>query len=73
MKVAGFSRQTFSDPNRASAISPWNFDRHGPPPWSSAIRSSAMNPTLCRFPAYFAPGLPRPTQSCIAASSPRPG
>src|SRR3546814_2714195 len=24
-----------------------------------------MKPTLCRFIAYLAPGLPRPTQSCI--------
>src|SRR6056297_1379607 len=28
-----------------------------------------MNPMLCRLPAYFGPGLPNPTKSCIARPS----
>ena len=34
MKVPGFRSSTFSAPRRPSAISPWNFARHGAKPWA---------------------------------------
>ncbi|RZM36455.1 MAG: aminoacyl-tRNA hydrolase [Sphingomonas sp.] len=43
---------------------PWNCLRTAPKPWTSAIESTAMNPTLCRCIAYCAPGLPSPAQIC---------
>src|SRR3546814_11818628 len=35
------------------------------------MASTAMKPTLCRLSAYCAPGLPRPTQSCMERKWPR--
>src|SRR5690606_39331734 len=35
------------------------------------MRSTAMKPTLCRFAAYFVPGLPRPTISFMRFSAAR--
>src|SRR3546814_1458320 len=65
MKVAGFRRRSFSAPSRASIAQPAKRFLDASNPWTSAIASTAMTPTLCRFIAYLAPGLPRPTQSCI--------
>ena len=47
--------------------------RHGPKPWRSAIRSTAMKPTLWRWRAWRSPGLPSPTKSFIGERRPRRG
>jgi hypothetical protein len=60
MKVCGFISSTLSPPSSPSDTSAWNFLRHGEKPWRRTISSTAMKPILCRLPAYFAPGLPRP-------------
>ena len=46
-----------------SATRPWKRFFQGPSPWRSAMRSTAMKPTLWRWRAYSLPGLPRPTKS----------
>src|SRR3546814_15832550 len=66
MKVAGFRRRSFSAPSRASIAQPAKRFLDASNPWTSAIASTALKPTLCRFIAYLAPGLPRPTQRCIS-------
>src|ERR1700752_5191107 len=65
MKVAGLSSRMRAVPIRPSVVHPRNCFFHRPTPWTSAIVSTAMKPTLCRCSAYCAPGLPRSTQSCI--------
>src|SRR6476469_10154189 len=65
MKVCGFRRRIRSRPMRPSATKLRNFLPHGPKSCASASTSAPITPTLCRWSAYFAPGLPRPTQSCI--------
>ena len=44
---------------------PENLVRQSPKEWRRTIVSSAINPMLCRFLAYFPPGLPRPTNKII--------
>src|SRR6478672_3842500 len=66
MKVCGLSRSTRLVPMRPSAIRPRNFFDQGVKLCTSAMMSAAMKPTLCRWSAYCAPGLPRPTHNCIA-------
>src|SRR5580658_9785389 len=63
MEVWGLSRRTCSSAMVPVAARPLNFERHDGKPWRLAISSTAMKPILCRLWAYFAPGLPRPTNS----------
>src|SRR6185312_1281571 len=69
MKVWGLMRSDFSPARLPSATSPWNFFDQGEKEWRRAIASAAMKPILCRLPACFGPGLPRPAMSSIDASS----
>jgi hypothetical protein len=61
IKVWGLRRRTRSPPIVPSTARPAKRARQGPS--GSARRSTAMKPTLWRFWACFAPGLPRPTMS----------
>src|SRR5436189_3013310 len=71
MNVSGLTSSTDSSaaaPSRHRAISASagavsNASRSRP-----AIRSMTSNPTLCRVPRYFAPGLPRPATSFISSA-----
>ena len=49
MKVCGSSSQIRSPSSMPSASLPWKRCRQGPKACRLAIRSTAMNPTLCRF------------------------
>ena len=44
-------------------VSPWNCCRRLGFPPRPANTSSTSNPTLCRVPSYFRPGLPKPTNN----------
>ena len=72
MYVSGSSSATRWPSIRTSAIRPLNLPRHEPS-CRRASSSTTMKPTLCRFPAYSRPGLPRPTtsRSSDEARSPR--
>src|SRR5213075_3285189 len=67
MKVWGLSSSRLWRPIRPSLTRPRNFFCHGPKPWTAAMASAAMKPTLWRWSAYCAPGLPRPAQICMGA------
>src|SRR3569833_547137 len=72
MNVPGRSRSTRSRAISPSVATPWYLRRNGPNRCALAIASTAMKPTLWRLPAYFAPGLPRPTKSSMASTARAP-
>src|SRR5687768_8790082 len=71
MKVVGLRIRTRWPPIRPWRVQPAKAFFGGSKPCTSAMASTAMNPTLCRCIAYCAPGLPRPTQICTGSNSPQ--
>jgi len=68
MKVARLEQdEALAGPGRTGNAAvlhraPGTFFWTGPKSWTSAMVSSAMKPTLCRWSAYWGPGVPdRPT------------
>src|SRR5690625_23104 len=63
MNVRGLTRTTGVPSRRVSAISALDRCALKRSFSAAANASTTMNPALCRFPAYFGPGLPNPTTS----------